>query len=85
MPVRPKRVSIGCYAVEAAGRRVLLQRCGRSGFKVVTRAGGISPTIRRLRDAARLAIESANPWPFTVEKKPDLAADLPWFLDRRAG
>lgn len=85
MTARPKRVSIGCYAVESGGRLILLQRCGRSGFKIIIRPGALSPLFRRLRDAAAVASESASPWPFTVEKKPDLALDLPWFLDRRAG
>ncbi len=85
MTIRPRRLSIGCYYIEANGRRILLQRVGRSGFKVVMRAGAMSPLFRRLRDAAAVAETALAPWPFPVEKRPDLAGDLPWFLDRRAG
>lgn len=81
---RPKRISIGRYAVTSGGTQVILQRCGRSGFKIVTRPGAISPIFKRLCDAARIALESASPWPFDVPKKPDLALDLPPFMKRTA-
>lgn len=81
---RPRRISMGCYAVYPNGQEVKLCRCGRSGFKIVTRPGAISPIFKRLCDAARIAVESASPWPFDVPKKPDLALDLPHFLKRTA-
>lgn len=80
----PKRISMGCYEIRVGAQQILLRRCGRSGFRIEHRPGAISPLIKRLRDAAAIAVESANPWPFTVEKIPDLAADLPHFLDRRS-
>lgn len=81
--IRPRRISIGCYCVEAGGRVVILRRMGRRGFRVEIQPGRASPTFRRLCDAAAAAIEVANPWPFTVEKGFDGALDLPPFLDRR--
>lgn len=81
---RPRRLSMGCYVIVAGGREIVLQRCGRSGFRIIHRYGAISPIFKRLRDAAAIARESANPWPFDVPKKPDLALDLPPFLRRTA-
>lgn len=80
---RPKRLSMGCYFLDIGGRRIVLQRCGRSGFRIIMRPGAISPIFKRLRDAAEIAASAANPWPFDVEKKFDGAADLPPYLDRR--
>lgn len=81
---RPRRISMGCYAVERNGHQVIIQRCWRPrGFQIIHRRGCLSPVIKRLRDAAVIALESINPWPFTVEKKPDLDLDMPKFLDRR--
>lgn len=82
MSQKPKRVSMGCYMAERDGKQVILQRVGRRGFKIVQRPGAISITVRRLRDAARIALESINPWPFPVEKKFDADADMPAFLRR---
>lgn len=64
---RPKRISMGCYMVEANGVQVILQRVGKRGFKIVRRPGAISPVVKRLRDAARIALENINPWPFSVD------------------
>lgn len=80
--IRPKRISMGCYAVEKDGRQVILQRLGRRGFQIVTRPGCAAQRFSRLRDAARAALEGINPWPFTVAKKFDAAADMPAFLKR---
>lgn len=80
--MRPKRISIGCYAVYSGGREIVIARVGRSGFRIVPRPGMIGAFYRRLRDAAAAASESGSPWPFTVAKVPD-AGDIPWFLDRR--
>lgn len=84
MTARPRRVSMGCYAIFAAGETIILQRCGRSGFRIVQKPGALSPLFRRLRDAAEIACQAANPWPFTVAKKPDLDLDMPKFLRRTA-
>lgn len=81
--MRPRCISIGCYTISAGGKTITLRRMGRSGFRIEQRAGAISPVVKRLRDAAALAIEAATPWPFDVPKVPDLALDLPPFLDRR--
>lgn len=70
--MRPKRISMGCYMVASPdGKQVVLQRVGRRGFKIVQRPGAIAPTIKRLRDAARIAIENLSPWPFTVPMEPN--------------
>lgn len=81
--MKPRRASIGTYSITVAGKTILIRRMGRSGFRIEHRPGAISKVVRRLRDAVTLAVESASPWPFTVDKKPDLAFDLPPFLDRR--
>ena len=67
---RPKRVSMGCYAVEKDGSQILLQRLGRRGFRIVTRPGCASLPFKRLRDAAAAALENLSPWPFTVPMDP---------------
>jgi hypothetical protein len=69
---RPHRVSIGRYAVYPEGQTVILQRCGRSGFKIITRPGAISPMFKRLREAVAIAMDSANPWPFDVPRPDSL-------------
>ncbi len=84
MSRRPARVSIGCYAIEANGQTVILQRMGRRGFKVVQRPGMLSPTFQRLRDAAAAAVAATSPWPFDVPKVFDAALDMPVFLRRGA-
>jgi hypothetical protein len=70
MVTKPKRISMGCYAVEKDGQQVVLQRVGRRGFKIVQRPGAIAPVIKRLRDAARIALENLSPSPFTVPMEP---------------
>lgn len=79
---RPRRISIGCYAVRTDGQEVIFRRQGRSGFKVEMSAGRKSPLFKRLRDAVAAAIEAANPWPFTVARKFDPILDLPDYLRR---
>lgn len=79
---RPKRLSIGTYGIVAGGRTIVLQRVGRSGFKIVMRPGALSPLFRRLRGAAAVAAEAASPWPFDVAKVPDLDLDMPIYLRR---
>lgn len=81
--IRPKRISMGCYAVYPAGREVILRRIGRRGFRIEMQVGRAYPHFRRLRDAAAAAVEAVNPWPFTVEKQFDLALDIPDFLRRK--
>lgn len=80
---RPRRISIGCYAMNIRGEQVVFQRDGRRGFKLRMGKGSLSQRFRRLRDAVAVAQDAVNPWPFTVEKKPDLAKDLPYFLRRK--
>ena len=80
---RPRRMSMGCYCLTAGGQTIILRRMGRSGFRIEHRPGAKSPLFKRLRDAARIAMESAIPWPFDVPKKFCPEADLPPFLDRR--
>lgn len=80
--MKPRRISMGCYAVEVNGTQIVLQRVPGRGFKIVMRPGRKAKLFRRLRDAAAAAVEAADPWPFSVEKKPDLALDIPQFLRR---
>lgn len=82
MTSRPRRISIGQYAVYSGGREIVIARCGRSGFRIIPKPGMIGAFYRRLRDAAAAANESGSPWPFTVEKKFDGLLDLPQFLNR---
>lgn len=79
---RPRRVSMGCYAVYPGGKQVILRRQGQRGFKIEMQPGRASPLFKRLCDAALAAVEAANPWPFTVERKFDAALDLPNCLRR---
>lgn len=75
------KISIGQWSLPSG--RVIIQRVGRTGYRVILRRGAKSQMVRRLRDAAELAREIMSPWPFPVEKKFDPVADLPRFLDRR--
>lgn len=79
---RPRRMSMGCYCLTAGGQTIILRRMGRSGFRIEHRPGAKSPLFKRLRDAARIAMEAASPWPFDVPRlcRP---AGLPPISERR--
>lgn len=70
MTQRPRRVSMGCYVVENDGKQIILRRVGRRGFRIEHSPGRAYVTIKRLRDAVTVALDSVSPWPFNTPMEP---------------
>lgn len=64
--MKPKRISMGSYAVEKHGKQIIIYRMGRKGFRIATRPGYASLKFKRLRDAATAALNNLDFLPFTV-------------------
>lgn len=65
------RVSIGAYALFVAGKRVILRRNGRKGFRVEMGRSSLHAAFRTLREAVDAARMAAAPSLWRTDAMPE--------------